>query len=253
MYVIGITGPIGHGKTTFANLLNSVEPRCEQIESSTLIAEVANAWLSQTPAVPKKDDIAAINQWVQLLVPIVEQHLQARCRPDQLLITQEHLMTQPEHFVKLLQFIDMVQQNPELTKTPITPENKETFRPILQWLGGFLPGRLDSSLWYREIVRRIHASTSETVLYVVGGLRYPADANMITGAGGTVVKIYRPQVDETDLTDPTERQRHIINASVEVINDGSLDELLAVAQTLYRDLVNESLQTQYKATQTAVN
>lgn len=250
MYIVGITGPIGHGKSTFANLLSSVEPKSEQMESASLISEITNAWFTRTQSVPQANDVIGLNAWVQLLVPLVQQHLETKCRPEQLEFTQEHIDTQPEQFTKLLQFVAVLNADPILLNTPITAENKEQFRPILQWLGGYLPNRIDSSIWYREIVRRIHANTSGAVLYIVSGLRYPADGQIIQDASGTVVKLSRPQFEERDLEDPTERQRHNIRASVEVINNGSLDDLLHVAQAFYKDLINSSLQTRYQAVAT---
>lgn len=253
MYIIGITGPIGHGKTTFANLLSSVEPKSEQVESGLLISEVANAWFEVTESFPAQKELTTINAWVAQLAPVVTRLLQTTCTPEQLAIKQEDLDNHPEYFAKLFTFIDMVQADPTLTETYIAAAEKERFRPILQWLGSFLAHRVGAGIWYDEIVRRINTSRSDTILYVVSGLRYPADGEIIRQAGGTVVKIARPQVAERDAQDPTERERSKIAADVEVINDGSVEDLLKVAEALYRGLVNGTLQATYQATTTAVN
>jgi dephospho-CoA kinase len=42
MIILGMTGPIGHGKTTFADALSDLVPSTVHFESSLIIAEVAN-------------------------------------------------------------------------------------------------------------------------------------------------------------------------------------------------------------------
>ena len=72
MVLLGITGPIGHGKTTIAGFMVQQESTSQQIESSEIIAEVADrlnkyfVWDS-----PSELNLASVNNWLAHLPQIL--------------------------------------------------------------------------------------------------------------------------------------------------------------------------------------
>lgn len=248
MQIIGITGAIGHGKTSLAKSLARIEPNSLQLESSQLLIELANLWRAEPGIAPKPNDLSAINNWVSKLPPYITRVLSVICQPGQLEISAQAVAEEPLKFAKLFSYLDALNKKPELTKEPITAKNKAVFRPILQWLGSFLAERVGSEVLYSELIRRAK-NTSGIKLCTIGGLRYPSDADVIKRAGGTIVNIVRPSVAEADSQDPTEALRHSIVADVTIVNDGSLKQLEHAAAAFYSDLKANKQQTAYQGSQ----
>lgn len=248
MYIVGITGPIGHGKTTFAMTLDKLEPASRHFESWHVVAQVAEAWQAQLTTIPSPQDLDAINQWLHQLAPLVENYLHIPCTFDQLRITAEAVSSQPIMYDKLFTHLTTLSSQPELAHEPITEANKEVFRPLLQWLGGYLLAKVDSEIWYKEIVCQIRdAQARGATLCTVGGVRFLRDAAVLAQAGGVIVKIYRPDLQVADLKDPTERERDHIKTDSTIVNNGNLEELAKAAQHFYQDLVSKQLQPEYRA------
>jgi dephospho-CoA kinase len=61
MQLVGITGGIGHGKSTLAVDLAACAPKSKHFESSGIIIEVINAWRSARPLFPTDSSIEQIN------------------------------------------------------------------------------------------------------------------------------------------------------------------------------------------------
>lgn len=247
MQLIGITGAIGHGKTSLADAFSSFVPRYLQLESGQLVAQLADLWQEHLKDIPKSNDIEAINRWLNELVLAVKQVLNAECRPGGLRISAEQIEQSPLKFVKFKTYLEELAKNPALASTKINAGNKESYRPLLQWLGGFLVERIGGDVWYKELVRRAK-NTDGIDLCTIGGVRYPTDADVIHDADGIILKISRPSVPEADLLDPTEQQRQTIATDVTIINNGSLLQLESVAKLLYKDLLGGKLRKVYKAT-----
>lgn len=247
MIIIGITGPIGHGKTTLADALCAKVVKCAQFESSQIIAEVADALhVALDGKVPDKSDTEAINEWLKSLPAILLEVAHIKCRFDQLSIDDQSIKDRPLEYQKLMLHLDNLTRQPELAGQQITPDNKQTYRPFLQWLGGYLVQKAHNGIWYEEIVRRMRAIEPTGVeLSVAAGIRFPQEADIIRGAGGTVIEILRPEIPVPDISDPTERQRQQILTDTQIINNGTLEELSAAAESVLYDLRNHSLKTQY--------
>ena len=73
MILIGVTGPIGHGKTTLASYLAQLEDSAQQTESGTIIAEVADRlnkfFLWEAPT---STDYNSVNRWLMHLPAILQ-------------------------------------------------------------------------------------------------------------------------------------------------------------------------------------
>jgi len=246
MVIIGITGGIGHGKSTMAEAFGRVEPRSRHLESFTVIAEIVNAWHRQTRAVPNPHKLDQVNYWVQLLPNILAQTVHEQVNPASLQFSLKDVAAQPEFYEKLFTHLQTLQKRPDLLTGQLSEINKAEYRPILQWLGGYLVARIDSGIWYKEVMRRAAQAATEGVqLCTIGGLRYPSDAAIVRAGGGYILLIHRPLMNEQDLTDPTERDRYKIQPDITVVNDAGIPELVTCAQSIYTDIKLGKLQVRY--------
>lgn len=248
--IIGITGAIGSGKSTLAALLCDTEPSHARYESGELIAEVAedfNRALSGELAFETTtDSIELVNQALIWFIEAVSEKLHRELTWNQLAITKQQLAEHPELFEKMFTYIKTAQKHPEILDIPITSANKETYRPLLQWLGGYLVAKVGSTVWYDEIFRHINQRDTDKNLILIGGLRYPSDAEAVRKHGGIILSVQRPSI-AADTTDITESSRELIEPDITILNTGSLDELRTVAEQLWNDLGAGKPQQNYNA------
>lgn len=250
MIIIGMTGPIGHGKSTFAKALKELEPTLVHLESSLVIAEVANAMHSALRDIPDPYDVESLNNWLRSLPAILLDILHERTDYEQIKLNQAEIEQHPIEFQKLILHVENLQRNPELAKQEITSANKESYRPFLQWLGGYLVSRVSQTIWYDEIVRRIYdARDKGSQLCIVGGLRFPTDAASIRHAGGIIIKVYRPGHLQNDMLDPTERERDNISVDCTIMSNGSVEDVTRCAKQVIDDIKNNNLQVLYQTVQ----
>lgn len=248
MVIIGIAGGIGHGKTTLAEDLLSLEPQAAHLEMSALITEVINDWQSNTGVFPNPNDLAAINGWLARLQPIIAEILHQDITQRQLSIKAADIRAQPELYEKLFFYLDQVGKNPRLGKTRITTANKSDYRAILQWLGGYVQVRLPPGAWFRALIRRAAAAEFEGgTLCILSGVRFPADVDVIHDAGGFVVRIERKLENEIDKNDLTEKSRDSLMVDTILFNDAGLAELQACALQVYADISSGQLRKNYYA------
>lgn len=246
MMIVGLSGGIGSGKTTLADYLTALPYRSEHWESWQLIAEVAESLRNTGREHPLPDDPAAIVEWLKPLPAIVSLKCRKEVSFKQLRLTEANMLSEPEQFAKLRTYLELMQAMPELQVGRIRAENKEVFRSILQWLGGYLAATCGGDIWYGEIVRRIK-QREDIDIAIIGGVRFPADADCITRAGGMILGIIRPDLASRDQDDPTERERNGIKTDATIYNDGTLEALQDLAAQLMRDILRGTLQKKYYA------
>ena len=248
MRIIGITGAIGHGKTTLAEAFLKAEPSSVHLESFYVIAEVADALHAKLAEPPLPDDLVAINKWLTSLPKILEKILHLDYQPSPVIVETADIHADPAAYEKLFAHIRLLRDRPELAKQEITNANKQNYRSILQWLGGYVSTRIDARAWYQELVRRAHKAAEDGVeLVIVGGVRFPNDASVLREAGGKILKIQRPGLDQADIQDPTERERELVEPDSTIINNGTVEDLYARAATVLTDLRAERLAPEYHA------
>lgn len=246
MILLGMTGPIGHGKSTFASALKELEPSSEHLESSLIIAEVANDMHAALGTIPDPYDINSLNNWLRCLPAILLQRVNTRTTYEQIKLDPEKVEQHPIEYQKLIMHVENLQRQPDLAKHAITRENKENYRPLLQWLGGYLVQKVDRGIWYNEIVRRVYKAESRGCkLCIVGGLRYPSDAAILRQAGAVIVKVYRPAHLQNDMLDPTERERENIRPDCTIASDGTVEDVKACAAQILKDIKSNGLQPNY--------
>jgi len=243
MVIVGLTGNIGSGKSTFADFLAEQFEHAGHWESWQLIAEVAEALRANGH--PKSDSTEAVNRWLEPLPDIIQKICHKQVSFNDLKLDGAVKHDSPE-YVKLFQYLELVQERPELAVGPVTEARKEDLRSILQWLGGYLAAKCGGDIWYGEIIRRIQTEP-KLELATIGGVRFPADAKCIINAGGVIMAIERPGWEPRDKSDPTERERGQIHADTVIYNDGSLDQLRRCAQKVAADIKGGTRLPQYRA------
>ncbi len=247
MLLIGMTGPIGHGKSTLAKALKKIEPSTVHLESSMVIAEVANAMHTALRSVPVEGNLDFINDWLKSLPPILNQAVHTQTSYEQIRIDPQAVQEHPVEYEKLFLHVKNIIRNPVLAQQEITPENKEAYRPFLQWLGGYLVAKINPRLWYEEIIRRAYEAESRGCkLCIVGGLRYPTDAQLIRQAGGFIFKVYRPGHLQNDILDPTERERDNIQVDSTIVSNGTIEDLNKCAVIVLEDAKRNELRSVYQ-------
>jgi hypothetical protein len=235
MIITGITGAIGHGKTSLANDLALVAGKAQTFESSGIILEVANTLRGLPVEHPVPTDLEAINEWLAFLPPILADITHVKVPARAFVITKAQLAKDTALYEKLFEYLAFMERWPTFARAELTAENKHRYRSLLQWLGGYCVLKVKDTIWFDELLRRVQ-NNPELDLSTIGGVRFPSDAACIRAAGGKIINVVRPLIAATDITDLTERERDAIVPDITVHNDGSLEQLSALARQLYKDL-----------------
>jgi cytidylate kinase len=247
--IVGITGAIGSGKSTVSHFLTELEPQSALYESGLIIAELANAFnqalSSELSFEVAGNDVELINQALIWFTESINEQLGYNVTWNQLAITKHRLAAHPAYYDKILAYIQQLRANPQLATTRITPENKQDYRTLLQWLGGYLVATIKPTLWFDEIFRRVDRYDNDKRLVIINGLRYPSDAETVREHDGIIIEITRPSATIVDANDITEVERTKINADTTITNSGSLDDLKHIIERLWQDISISKLADTY--------
>lgn len=248
MVLVSISGTIGSGKSTLAELLTSIDSEHSlHIETSTIIVELGNSFnaaLRARGSFNVKDSELA-NSLVQTLLPQLATMAGKSLSLEDVQIDEADLRAHPEWYEKLFIYVRQVKASPDLLDETITPANKNNYRALLQWIGGYFLYRLNNPLlWYEEVIRRAEKSGPNIELIAVTAPRQPLEAEFVKQKGGIVIKIVRPGL-LADTTDVTERQVAAIVADTVVTNDADLEALQLTTQKIHQDLLAGGLRNTY--------
>ena len=238
MILVGLTGAIQHGKNSFADALLHEQTNGVHLESSAIITETIDKMHATLPRPVEPQNIDWVNNWLTHLPNILKETVHVDTSFEKLQITKEAIYKRPIEYQKLFAHTKQLAEHTDDLVLPITAATKSRHRPLLQWLGGYLVTAVGAGIWFDEIAWR--AKTAEengTELFVVSGLRYPSDENILRRINAHIVKIVRPDLPETDINDPTERSRNAITPDTTIINNGTLDDLFTVSKNYLNDIV----------------
>lgn len=246
--LIGITGPIGSGKSTVAACFANMQADHALYESWHVVAEIATAFNEALKAElayeTTHDQVELANQVLIWLPDAISEYLHHDVVWNQLAFTKHDSIAKPEMYEKLFAYLTKVEKQPKLLQTRITPETKEEFRILLQWLGSYLVTKISKTIWYDELMRRIQLRDPTTSLVIVSGVRYPSDAEVVRANGGRILRIERPD-EQIRGGDPTENQRDAIKPDITLVNNGTLDQLQPVIETMWNDIAAGNPQPAY--------
>lgn len=253
--LIGITGAIGSGKTSFAAALAKVEPSYAIYETFQLVAEIGDAFNQALKAelafATARNDIELINQALIWLPDTIQDRLKREVAWGKLAIKRHSTLVHPTLYRQLLIYVRQARKQPKILDKPITEVNKQTYRSLVHWLTNYLVVKVGKTIWYDELLRRVKAKDSKKKLVIICGLRHPIDADVIRNAGGRVVRIRRPGgllPKIPKVADPAEVRRRLIKADCIVFNNGKPKDLISLAKTMWQDLSkNGGLKTRYSS------
>lgn len=249
MILVGLTGGIGQGKTTVSRMLRELAgagPECD-LETSYIIAELANVWIASWPArlmVPAGEDIIDLgNALIELLPDAVHQLLGKGVALEQLQIerSDESLAFNQQLIGYLQARVVAGGSGRGQFPDPITPINKALHRPLFMWLGASLVVKVDPRIWGDALQQRIQALSAAGQQFVtVGGIRSKHEVEMMHRHSGLVVRVVRPEAQIS--SDLTERLMLEVIPDTELVNNGTFEELEAATGRLYRDVIAGRLQ-----------
>jgi hypothetical protein len=246
--LIGITGPIGSGKSTLASCLANMQPDHALYETWHVVADIATAFNQALKAElayeTTENDIDLANQVLIWLPDAISEHLHHDVVWNQLAFSKHDTLTKPDLYEKLFAYLELAKKKPKLLETPLTPETKEEFRPLLQWIGNYLVTKISKTMWYDELMRRIQLRDATTSLVIISGVRYPSDAEIVRRHGGRIIRLDRPG-QPTRGADLTETQRSDIKPDAIITNNGTIEQLQTTVESVWNDIASGKLKPTY--------
>lgn len=250
--ILGITGDIKHGKSTFARHMQQINPNAHvHYETGEYVTKFGDAFNTVYKDLPADDDIKRINQTFEQLDSNFNQLFPASVvRANKLLLDHSAIEVHPgQEESDLSKWLHNLHSDPTLVEQPIAAGDKDLYRPFLQWLGNHFVTRVHPNIWFREIFKDVQKNGTDKELILVGGVRYPRDATFVrsngTGTIGKIIEIERPGL-VSDTTSPSEIRRREIKADVRIINNGTEADLGELCLRFYDDLRNGTLEPAYR-------
>lgn len=213
--VVGFGGAAGSGKTTAAEILVDIaEPtQHKHLEFSEPIIEAAQSWLGRVT-----NEVTCKAAQIEMLLEVLESVPIDNFSLDSMAPLDE------QYVIKLFE---------EQIARSISPETKNTHRPLLEWLGRSAIQLVSPNIWDDAMCEKINrAKESGINLVTVSGVRTIEDYKTIKRADGTVIRLSRSR----DLGLPSEYQLNQWPADFDIQNNGSLGKLRQEIEIIWDDL-----------------
>jgi len=248
MRYIPVTGDIQAGKSTFADTIETLHGSAIHIETFEIIAEVATQF-NKSFHPEHGTPVERINHWLGQMPGVLKKVLDIDVNYGDITISQKHIEAEPAAYVKMFGFLSLLDSKTNIARQKITSDNKEKYRPELQWIGGHLVSRVDKNIWFKEVVRRAEAEESRGVdLCITTAVKYKSDELYMRTFEGTVIpKIVRAELPTRDATDPTERESSLVTPDTILYNNGDLAQYKNSIEQFYKDYIDGTVQSAYVA------
>jgi hypothetical protein len=120
--------------------------------------------------------------------------------------------------------------------------NKDVFRPILQWWGTEFKRKFmnNDDHWINAMDDHL-SNFKDVSIALIADVRFPNEAEWIKSLGGKLIKITRPELNSIDTHASEIAMDNFSGWDMEVINDGSKEQLLHKAKGIINSLIIPSL------------
>lgn len=121
-------------------------------------------------------------------------------------------------------------------------ENKDVFRPMLQWWGTEFRRKYqgNDNYWVEKLAKRIEKSEHKSAVYLVTDVRFPNEFEWVKSKGGKLIKIERPGTSTDNHASETALDGYT-GWDMIVQNDGSKEQLLHKAKGIVNSLIIPNL------------
>lgn len=233
MRYIVLNGEMYAGKSTVTQKLEEILPDAVSYETGQVIAEVADemhAELNYGSSYNLKD-MYGVRDWIGCL-PGAIKTVTGEKVDRQLLELEVHTDTS-----RLREYIQSLAKKPAIAEEKITPENKETYRPFLQWIGGFVAKQISGSFWFDEIIKRSELDAESGAKFsVLNAVRFKAEEDAVRQVGGHIIKVIRSS-QRNETTELTEKEVSLIDPDTTIYNDASVQKLQLAANEFAFDFM----------------
>ncbi len=98
-----------------------------------------------------------------------------------------------------------------------------------------------------QVTATASAEKEGCTLYIVGGLRFPYDAEVIRRNGGQIAMLTRKDLPVRESEDITESQRDQIKIDCVIESDASKEALQELSGAIYEDILGGNLLKRYNS------
>lgn len=234
MKYIAVSGAMYSGKSTVTQRLVHTLPDAVSFETGEVISKVADLMNKDLEEISRDlRNPYELLDWINYLPVALEEVTTKEIDPQTVRLRQGSDVT------RLREYTSRLVENPKIADFHITPENKETYRPFLQWIGAFVAKQVDAGFWFEELIRRSELAAEDGKRYsVLNAVRFPGEEPVLRQVGAHIVKIIRPSLIQSDKYEATEREASQVHEDTVIYNNGTLRELEAVAETFAIDFIH---------------
>lgn len=236
---LALTGEKKSGKSALVNELLAIEPDSVHLQSGLTVMGVANAWVPQFAAMdrlehaPDSELLEIANTWLRCLPPVAS-HITGKDVGYQALEISAQTQGSPA-VTRLFDYLKDLRFKPELNDSIINPQNKDQYRALLEFLGGYLYERVDEGVWYDVLTDDAQTEKEKGKRLInIDGLRFSGDELRCRRVGAYIVRVVRSSVTSTGTV--TEQSKRNIKEDIRVHNEGTIAGLGQVAEALLDDV-----------------
>lgn len=116
-------------------------------------------------------------------------------------------------------------------------QEKEKYRPILQWWGTQWRRSQDPLYWIKQMERKLEFAHHFCDTGIITDVRFPNEADMVRRHNGLIVRVIRPCLESTDTHESETAMDHYPVDKVLVADN--LDGLRLLVETFNREVLSQ--------------